>query len=160
MVRTSRQASSSSTLGLEEVFKVRILILICLIGALLPLPARGQSEEADQYSISLVQRALKLHQQGARVSFVEKRIPRLGDQVSIALMKIFTDRELSDPKTLELILPLVREAFSQPQFISVDIDRRPSVTLFFLKYLHQTVPDLKAQDDIAQTVRFVTENVR
>lgn len=160
MVRTSRQASSSSTLGLEEVFKVRIPILVCLVGALLPLPARGQCEQVDQYSIILVQRALKLHQQDISVSFVEKNIPRLGDKVSIALMKIFTDGELSDPKTIESILPLVREAFSQPQFISVDVDRKPSVTLIFLKYLHQTVPDLKAQDDIAQTVRFVTENVR
>lgn len=137
---------------------MRISIVLCLIGSLLPLPARGQCEQVDQYSVGLVQSALKLHQQGIGVSFVEKNIPRLGDKVSIALMKIFTDRELSDPKTVESILPVIRESFSQPQFISVGVDRKPSVTLIFLKYLRQTVLDPRAQDDIAQTIRFVTEN--
>lgn len=52
------------------------------------------------------------------------------------------------------------QSFSDPQSISVDLDKKPSVTLFLLKYLKQNVPDAHAQQGIEETIKFVEEKTK
>jgi hypothetical protein len=94
---------------------------------------------------------------GARTSVVEKNIPRLGDRVSIALLKIFTGPELSNPETIRAVLPLLQQSFSEPQVISRDADKKPQVTLFLLNYLQQNAADKQTQQEIEKTIRFIRE---
>src|SRR5260370_18406469 len=101
---------------------MRVLVMLSLAFLILAIPVNGQLNEADPYSIDFVHKALSLHSQGAYVSFVEKNIPRRGDQTSIALLKIFTDDELSNQEIVRSFLPLIQQSFSQPEAISIDID--------------------------------------
>jgi hypothetical protein len=59
----------------------------CVLLLILPIVLYAQSNEADPYSISLVQSALKTHSQGVLLSWIEKRLPWCGDRVSVALLK-------------------------------------------------------------------------
>jgi len=121
------------------------------------IPLNGQLNEADPYSIDFVHKALSLHSQGIYVSFVEKNIPRRGDQISIALLKIFTDVELSTPEIVRSFLLLIQQSFSQPEAISMDIDKKPRVALFLLNYLQRNISDTQTQRHIEETIKFLQE---
>ena len=136
--------------------KQLILALSCILCFALTWAA-GQSQEADPYSVNLVQMALKTQSQGLGIAKIQTNVARKGDQVSIALLKTLSEGELTDPQTVERFLPIIRDSFAQPQFISIDIDRRPKVTLFLLKFLQENVNDPQVQLDIRQTVKFVSE---
>jgi hypothetical protein len=57
-------------------------------------------------------------------------------------------------------LPIIRQSFSDPEHISVDLDKKPSITLFLLKYLKQNVSDAQANRDIEETIKFVEEQTK
>jgi hypothetical protein len=128
--------------------------ILCLATLFVAASVGGQSEEADPYSINFVQKAMKLHAQGIAFSAVEKNIPRRGDQTSIALLKILSDAQLSDSKTIEVLLPLIRQSFSDPRFISNEVDKEPKVTLFLLNHL-QDIPDARVREEVQKTIDFV-----
>lgn len=136
--------------------KKLVLTLSCVLCSALTWAA-GQSQEADPYSINLVQMALKTESQGLGIAKIQTAVARRGDQVSIALLKVLSERDLTDPQTVERFLPLVRDSFAQPQFISIDVDRKPEVTLFLLKFLQANVRDPQVQRDIKATIKFVEE---
>jgi hypothetical protein len=123
----------------------------------LAFPLSGQLEETDPYSINFVQRALNLHEQGIHISIVDKRIPWRGDETSIALLKIFSEEQLSSPQVVATFLPLIQESFSEPQSILVNIDKKPRVTLFLLKYLQRSISDAQTQRNVEETIKFVEE---
>jgi len=100
--------------------------------------------------------ALKYRSQGLIVGTVQRNVVRLGDKVSVALLKSFDESALTDPHNVEEFLPLIREAFSQPQFISLDVDKRPSVTLLLLRYLESKVDDSKVKHDVEETISFAS----
>ena len=136
---------------------MRVFVTLCSVLLTFAIPLNGQSNEADPYSIDFVHKALSLHSQGIYVSFVEKNIPRRGDQISIALLKIFTDNELSTPEIVRSFLPLIRQSFSQPEAISMDIDKKPRVALFLLNYLQRNISDTQTQRHIEETIKFLQE---
>src|SRR5260370_23293073 len=136
---------------------MRVLVMLSLAFLILAIPVNGQLDEGDPYSIDFVHKALSLHSQGAYVSFVEKNVPRRGDQTSIALLKTFSDAELSNPQIVKSFLPLIQQSFSEPGAISMDIDKKPRVTLFLLKYLERNISDAQTQRDIQETIKFVQE---
>jgi hypothetical protein len=133
--------------------------ILCLATLFVAASVGGQSEEADPYSINFVQKAMKLHAQGIAFSAVEKNIPRRGDQTSIALLKILSDAQLSDSKTIETLLPLIRQSFSDPRVISNEVDKEPKVTLFLLAHLRRQTSDPRIQQEIEQTIAFVTTSL-
>ncbi len=116
---------------------------------------KAQEAQTEPYSINLVRSAVKLHAQGAYVSIVEKRLPRLGDQVSIALIKIYSADELSKPETIRSFLPVIQDAFSAPQDIAQEADKKADVTLFLLKSLQRSVQDSQILRGIADTIGYV-----
>ncbi len=136
---------------------MRVFVTLCSVLLTFAIPLNGQLNEADPYSIDFVHKALSLHSQGIYVSFVEKNIPRRGDQISIALLKIFTDDELSNPQTVRTFLPLIQQSFSQPEAISMDIDKKPRVALFLLNYLQRNISDTQTQRHIEETIKFLQE---
>jgi hypothetical protein len=133
--------------------RISIVCLLFVIGV--AGTVKAQEAQTEPYSINLVQSALKLHAQGAYVSIVEKRLPRLGDQVSIALIKIYSADEMSKPETIRSFLPIIQDAFSTPQAIAQEVDRKPGVTFILLKYLQGSVTDVQTQRSIEDTIKFV-----
>jgi len=126
-------------------------------------PMIDQSEGgADPYSVEVVRKALTLRSGGRIIiqSWNQKHLGRMGDGVSVALLKIFDERELTDPGTIRDFLPIIRDAFNQPRFISVESDKKPSITLLLLDYLRQKVVDTQTQLGIEQTIEFVKEKTK
>jgi hypothetical protein len=136
---------------------MRVFVTLCSILLAFVIPLSGQLEEVDPYSIEFVRSALRLYSQGIYFSVVEKNIPRRGDQISIALLKIFTDDELSNPQVVRSFLPLIKQSFSQPEAISIDVDKKPRVALFLLKLLEVNISDSQTQREIQETIKFVEE---
>jgi hypothetical protein len=136
---------------------MRALALICCSLLILVLSSTGQNAEPDPYCISIVKFELQMRSGGRYVihSWSQKRLYRLGDGVSDALLKILEDSDLKNPQTVRDLLPIIRDAFTQPYLIAVEADKKPKVTTFLLDYLRQNVPDPQAQLDIQQTVEFV-----
>jgi hypothetical protein len=82
----------------------------------------------DPYSLGVVQRSLSDPTSMAS-SFGEKQTNRLGDRVSVAIVKIFSQDDLIKSTTIKKILPIIRAAFDQPKIVAYEKDRRPDVTL-------------------------------
>ena len=115
----------------------------------------GQDE--DRYGIHSVKEALLEQSEGITDSSTEKYIYRLGDKVSVALLKILKEEELSDPKKIRQILPIIQKAFAGLQFVSVTEDRKPKVTLFLLTYLQTNLKDPALKKEIAQLIDFIKQ---
>jgi hypothetical protein len=135
---------------------MRPLLLTCAILAFAGF-VRGQSEEPSDYSIATVKFALRLQSTGQHVVFSPtlRQIAKLGDGVSIALLKIFGEQDLANPDTVMSFLPIIRDAFQQPQSIALDADKEPKITLFVLSYLKSRVSDPATLKEIQETVEFV-----
>ncbi len=97
---------------------MRFIIIIC--SALLLFSsvfAQDKVDGQDQYteSIRLVKRDIESRELGFSLSVIGKRIPRLGDGVSIALLKIYKGDALEIPENIRNYLPTVRAAFTAPK---------------------------------------------
>jgi hypothetical protein len=120
-------------------------------------PLGGQTDAEDPYSIQFVRNNL----QNSRVrpvglwSSAFKDFQRLGDGVSIALLKILEDHDLKDPKTIQACLPLIHDSFSFPPIISMRVNKKPKVTLFLLRHMQQSISDAQTQRDIQETMDYV-----
>jgi hypothetical protein len=132
--------------------------LLCGVLCSVPTSLAGQSEESDPYSIKLVQTALKTRSEGIVIAKVQTHLARMGDRVSVALLKNLSADMLTDPTTIEGFLPVIRDAFSAPGLIATEVDKEPRVTLFFLKYVRQSISNTRTQQKIDETIQFVKLN--
>jgi hypothetical protein len=135
---------------------MRMGLLLCLVFTLV-VSSKGQQESSDPYSMKVVAGALAMRSGGRTViiSVTQKQLSRLGDGVSIALLKILDQQELIDANRVRDYLPIIRDSFAEPQLISADVDRKPKVTLFLLSYLLRNIADGQVQHEIQQTIDFV-----
>jgi hypothetical protein len=138
---------------LIRVISSVLLILFCYLTGTQNMA--GQNE--DPYGIHPVKEALLEQSEGITDSSTEKYIYRLGDKVSVALLKILKEEELSDPKKIRQILPIIEKAFSGLQFVSVADDRKPKVTVFFLTHLQANIKDPVLKKDIFQLLEFIKQ---
>ncbi len=124
-------------------------------------PLGGQTGEDDAYSMNFVKTTLHIASvmPGAKNSADVKTFQRLGDGVSIALLKILDERDLVDPKTVQTFLPLIRESFSYPPIIALGVNKQPKVTVFLLKYLDQNVFDTQTRREVRDTIQYVEHQV-
>ena len=136
---------------------MRTYVLLFGILFLVGTVAGGQSEESDHYSLRVVQAILRLRSGGQKFIFSQnqKSLARLGDGVSIAILKLLDEQDLKNPQVIRDFLPIIQQGFSQPELISLEADRKPSVTLFLLNFLRHNVVDPQTQRDIQQTVEVV-----
>src|SRR5579862_2181438 len=118
--------------------KMRLLLLACGV-LFFAGTINAQSEPTDPYSLNLVKSVMKLNSGGQKfiLTTTQKGIYRLGDCISIAIIKTLNEQDLSDPVTVKAFLPLIRQAFDQPQLISRESDKTPKLTIFLLKSLLQ-----------------------
>jgi hypothetical protein len=112
---------------------------------------------ADRYSLHHVSMALELRRShGQILSVYEKVLPRLGDAVSVALMKILGHGNPIDAATARAVLSMLRSAFASPQLIEIEVDRWPTVTLFLLEHLERHVSD----DGVRKEGRALAESLK
>lgn len=127
--------------------------------AALPLMAvtSGAQDNGDPYSIAAVRFELQMRVGELRMrhSFSQKQLARLGDGVSVALIKILDQQEILDPKTLPVVMAMIREAFSNPSLISIEENKKPQITLMLLDQLRSKLRDQQMNAEIDETVSFV-----
>lgn len=139
---------------------MRLLVLMLFLALpLMSLPTQAQDEQ-DPYSLAIVRFEIRMRsgESSARHGFSQRQIVRFGDGISIALVKILDARQMLDPGTLDAILPMIREAFSRPDLISIEANKQPQVTLLLLNQIRQQVSDRRIDDQIDETIAFVKKS--
>jgi hypothetical protein len=120
---------------------------LLLIGILFAACAVGRSQQSvlpdDPYNVDAVKLLVQYEQGSAEVKygFIEKRNGQLGDGVSIALLKAYTDQELLKPELVRAYLPVIKAAFASPGYVAHKVDLEPRVTLFLLHFLDNKLTD-------------------
>jgi hypothetical protein len=87
--------------------------------------------------------------------YVLKRLARLGDRASVGLLKTVDERDRADPRTIELLLQVIRAAFYEPRFISEEADKKPDVTFLFLEHLRNQTGEPALKKAICKLEAFV-----
>src|SRR5580704_7305786 len=111
----------------------------------------------DPYSLQNVRNAMKNLEVGVVFGGDMKTIPRLGDACSIAILKSVDQPQLFEPKTVEVVLAMVNNAFAHPENISIEEDKNPKITMFLLSYLLDKVNAPELQSRIRWTIQFVKQ---
>ena len=114
----------------------------------------GQGEYTAEF-IELVKTDVEQRALGFSLSVIGKRIPRLGDGVSIALLKIYDIDALESPENIRNYLPSMRAAFTAPKLIRLSENKKPEVTIFLLTYLESRVEDENLKAQISGIIKFV-----
>jgi hypothetical protein len=121
-----------------------------------PIAVTEATEE--DYSVATVKYLMK-QSSGFSASFAEKQVTRLGDRVSIALLKIFDESDFKDSYKVNSVIPLIRASFLQPELIAVKEDRNPKITLFLLQKIESESRDAKLKADITQLRGFIRQKM-
>jgi hypothetical protein len=133
---------------------MRILSAACSIAIVFSTcAAQGRD---DPYSMRLVQSLLHYPAQLGS-GFTEKQLNRLGDRVSIALVKSLQPEDLKNPQEIRQVLAIIGAAFLAPQLIVVPEDKKPAVTLLLLNYLEATVQDEVLKKEIVDLTSALKE---
>jgi len=135
------------------------LLLLAALGATAygqKQPISVQEATEDDYSIPTVIILMK-QTTGLGSGFAEKQVNRLGDRVSIALLKILEETDFKDAQKVKSILPLIRASFLFPELIKYREDRNPKVTLFMLQKIESDIEDAKLKSDITALIEFIKE---
>ena len=134
-----------------------LLFLSCLICLLcyrgITNPTASSDEDTCDY-VRVVRVIMEERKLGFSSGISEKLNARLGDNVSVALLKMYDEHELTNPQNIRLFLPIIRASFpTQVEFESCRRD--PKVTVFFLRWLQGDVRDTRSKHEIAQTLAAV-----
>ena len=114
--------------------------IMCVFIILVTSSCLAQNLEPEgPYSVTTIRNFLDFPE-SLSTGFAEKRLNRLGDGASIALMKILSSDQLRDPVIEDRILTLLNVAFQAPAIVRPE-DRHPKVTLLLLSYLALTKPE-------------------
>ncbi|HLZ51038.1 MAG TPA: hypothetical protein VKP61_09815 [Candidatus Acidoferrum sp.] len=119
----------------------------------------GQEQAPDPYSMKFVENNLRIASAsgGGEWASAGKDFQRLGDAVSIALLKVLSQQDLRNPDVVRRFLPIIRQSFSYPSIISIEADKNPKVTLFLLADLQQNISDPGLRHEIRQTISFIKQ---
>ncbi|MFZ0819737.1 MAG: hypothetical protein WAM91_06685 [Candidatus Acidiferrales bacterium] len=138
----------------------RIALVSMLIGCVSPI--LGQSpREADPYLLHFVAAtyAMRLQDPSFTDSSFERNIVSLGDGLAIAILKNLDDSELMKPRSAEAVLSLIQRSFSHPEAISIEVDRKPRITMLLLERL-QKLKDPAIRKQVGETIVFVQQRTK
>src|SRR5712664_4860779 len=68
--------------------------------------------------VQTVRKLIRAREHRVELSWLQKENQRLGDSVSLALLKIYGQRRISKPRNIQAFLPIIKEAFHYPDLIS------------------------------------------
>jgi len=118
------------------------------------------ASNVDTYSLQSVKARIAERSAGLIWGPGSRHISGLGDKVAIAITKIYKGPDLTDPQNVRVYLPLIREAFKNPQEISDEEDRNPSVTMLLLGRLAETVTDTSLGEEISGVEALVLQSAK
>lgn len=129
---------------------MRFLLSMCLLSGLYastlqaqdPAPT-GSLPTTEDYDVPLVSKTLQLlkGEGGPMTTIAEKKyiepLSTLGDRVSIATLKIYSEDDILRTENAHAYLTAVRNAFSSKNRVLFESDRGAGVTRFVLRYLKE-----------------------
>jgi hypothetical protein len=118
---------------------------------------RRRDRNTDRYALDPVAMALELRRShGQALSVYEKALYRMGDRVSVDLMKILGGVDPIDSGTGRSVLSMLRVAFGTPELIQTEGDRCPTATMSLLEQLERRVID----DEVRKESRALAESLK
>ena len=132
-------------------------MLLLAFGAVVIVPFAQAGEVQDSYSLQVVKACIEEYSMGTYTGTSAKYLPRLGDKVGIAIVKIYTSSEIMEPKTVRLFLPVIQMAFQYPQLISDEEDRKPAVTELLLNHLRENISDSTLKAEISKVEKQILQ---
>lgn len=136
---------------------MRTLIFALLLVA---CPGAANSQTTTQNDVERSVRVLLTGLSSGMVwSMAEKPITRFGDSASVAITKIFSDREPTPPEMYNA-LTVIRIAFARPSIVEVDSDRSPRTTLLLLRYMELLTENADLRENIADIRQFVVDQTK
>jgi len=141
-------------------FSVCSLLLVVIFTVRTPAQQPAAVEEKgceDDYSTPTIVWFMKLRQGISIGALDERDVPRLGDAASIALLKLYSEEELLQPKTLQRALQGIRESFSSTCSTKLPSDKAPRVTVFLLEDLARQTKDYQSKVQILDTLTYVKQ---
>lgn len=137
---------------------MRICLLLCSVILIFSTGIAQSKLDDRKGDTPLVRTVRSLLRQpaGFSSSFSEKQAHRLGDKVSLGLLKIYNEEELSNPQNISIFLPAIRASFLYPDLIAAG-DRRPRVTLPLLARIGKKVGDPALKREIDTLINFIKE---
>lgn len=145
------------TKGVFTVPRARYFATFSLV--LSSLICVAQNAEQHSYSQEIVRAKLAGNQAHVSASFVDKNIPKLGDQAAIAIIKMFPAADLHSPPAIREILPILRDAFSIPAAIKNPDDRHPQITFLLLDEFDRGNSDTGLHEQIRELRQYVQGQV-
>src|SRR5437667_3267686 len=135
------------------------MLFLSLVITALALRAQNTSncaDDVDTNDIALINSELQM-QEGMFSSTRAKGLPRMGDRVSITLLRTMETKDVRDPEKSSRILGLIHDAFSSPKLITTQAAQHPKVTLLLLDYMSEKLQDPKQIEAISNTRNFVKQ---
>ena len=86
-------------------------------------------------------------------SWIEKTTTRMGDELSVIILRAYIDDELRDEERLTYILSYLDTAFSEAAAISCDQYRSPRVTLLLLEHIRENTKSAKIRSKVDELSR-------
>lgn len=127
---------------------LHVTLLVFLAVLLVPI---GQADEVqDGYDLTIMKRCILERSMGLNSSKQVTILPKLGNKVGIAIVKIYNGSDLTDPKIVKLYLPLIQFAFQEPRLIKEEEDRKPAVTMLLLNYIHDNIRDAALKNEVSK----------
>src|SRR5260370_23768722 len=136
----------------RRIMKIKLIFLVVMLSLVTGV---ASSQGRDEYSTDFVKQYIEIQKTGISVSMEEKNVVRLGDGVWIAVLKLYDERQLSDPNVVRTFLPVIHKAFQDPGLIQIEEDRKPQVTLFLLTALEKNTQDQAVKTDISALIDYV-----
>lgn len=119
----------------------------------------GRAQRCDQSDrvVKEIKGLVEAPEPSLGVSWVEKRLQRLGDGAALAIVQGYTNDELQEGGRLRRVLAIFRTAFSHPNRIESPINRRPRVTGLLLRDLYARTSDKVLKEEIKDLLTYLAE---
>ena len=62
---------------------------------------------------------------------------------------------MTDPGVVRDFLPIIENAFAQPELIEIEANRKPAITMFLLKHVNHDIADEAIKRQIQETIAFI-----
>jgi hypothetical protein len=137
--------------------------LICITAALLLFGLLNFSHGANQIVTQECENTRQLRviigerRDGYASGISDKLNSRLGDNVSVGLLKLYSEEDLKKKENIELYLPIVRAAFPAAGTQDQACKCSPKVTMFLLRWLSKETIDSSLNREIEKTINYVQE---
>ncbi len=125
------------------------LVTYSLAGS--PIPPQAVEDTECDY-VRVVTRALEERKINLVAGITEKQNARLGDNVAVALLKLYSREELVNPDNVRLYLPVIRNSFPHFRTGEKSCHRNPKVTLFLLHWLKGELEDRQLKEEVSQLI--------